>query len=105
MSINSFHSDTSFIPNGLVINPINLTSALAITVPKGANGIIFSCTGTGGIRLTFGNQVPSATVGLVIPPTLEPVRLDMLPGLKLQVIEGTPGSGATIQYSFLTIRS
>ncbi len=105
MAISAFNSETSFLPTGSVIRPANLTTSTTVVIPKGSNGILFTVEGTGGVRLAFSNQIPTANSGLLIPATASPIRLDVPSGIKLNFIEGTAASGATIAYTLISIRS
>jgi hypothetical protein len=98
---NAIQTQNTFIPSGTVLSTGVLTSAVAITIPKRANGVLLSAE-VGNVRYAFYNQVPTNSVGLLLTPAQGTIRLDMPEGTKFSVIEAVNLANAIVQYQFVS---
>ncbi len=58
---------------------------------------------TASVRISFNNTTVTATTGLLLPPTVEPIRIDLQEGLKVNFLEAVNLNGSVINFTFFSI--
>lgn len=85
----------SYVTVGSATSNASLGTAVTLTRPSGANGILMSASGQS-VRYTLEGSTPTANLGLLIPTGVAPVLVPLSDGMTLKVIETTASANLTI---------
>ncbi len=87
----------SIVPIGNHSRNFLLSSAVVITIPVNATGILVQA-GDQNVKYTINGNIPDVNFGFMLRVSDVPARIDLFPGAKITFVEYA--AGASINYQF-----